>query len=71
MEDRALSPDMLCRDSEVPECRAGVTRRNSGRPPILVLTQKIPFGRKRRVWRTFCRLLAAEALAEVAWYKFY
>ena len=32
-----------------------VTRRNSGRSPVLVLWQKVSFGRKRRVWRTFCR----------------
>jgi len=32
-----------------------VTRRNSGRAPVPVLWQSVSFGRKRRVWRTFCR----------------
>jgi len=35
--------------------RGCVTRRNSGRTAVLVLWHKMSFGRKRRVWRTFCR----------------
>jgi hypothetical protein len=47
---------MLILTANGPAIKGGcVTRRNSGRPPVLVLWQKISFGRKRRVWRTFCR----------------
>ena len=71
MEGRALSPDMLCRDSEEPACRGDVLpdpapTEVSGAAPgspeyfsrEAITVQARPTGRvvrAGRLWRTFCR----------------